>query len=343
MRRSAALVDILAIAMVGAGCGSVGAPSGATTGEPTTPPSASPSDPQLPTAGPPSPAALPAGVVAEIVVGKGPGYADVAGGSIWVGNHRGDSISRIDPTTNTVTATIPVPGEPTGLTAGFGSVWTYVIGTSPGVRRVDVITEKVVGSIPIDAIGGSYTGLAEGAGAMWIAPEGGRLYRIDPIENTAEDVAGLDTDCPGSLAFADGSLWHLPLCGAPVVLRIDPADGTVVAKVAVPERSHAVWAGLDRIWTVSTWGDLAEVDPATNKAVRSKSIGQAAEQLRTGLGAIWVRVDDRTLVAVDPADLSVRAQYALPFAQIPGGGLTISDDAAWAVNFAAGTVWRIEP
>ncbi len=241
-----------------------------------------------------------------------------------------------------MTATVPVPGEPTGVTAGFGSVWTFVPG-GRAIKRVDMATEKVVATIPVEAPGGSITGFVEAAGSMWLAPEGGRLIRIDPDDNTATDVRGLDTDCPGSLAVADGSLWHVPLCGAPVVLRIDPADGKVVAKVNVPEASHAVWFGLDRLWAVSAWGELAEIDPATNKMIRSETIGLAAEQVRTGLGAVWVRVDDQTLVGVDPVDLSIRATYELPSAQIPGGGIAISDDAVWAVNFAAGTVWRIQP
>ena len=128
-----------------------------------------------------------------------------------------------------------------------------------------------------------------------------------------------------------------------MVLRIDPGTFKVLAKVDVPDASHAVWAGLDRLWTVSAWGELAEIDTATNKVVRSESVGLAAEQVKTGLGAVWVRIDDKTLVAVDPADLSVRDTYRLPAAQIPGGGFAISDDAVWAMNFTAGTVSKIEP
>ena len=285
---------------------------------------------------------LPTGVVAEIRVGEGPGYAAVAAGSVWVGNHRSDSISRIDPLTDSVTATVSVPGLPTGITAGFGSIWTFTV-DDRAVQRVDIATEKVVATIPVDAPAGSITGFVEAEGAMWLAPEGGRLIRIDPKDNTATDVLGLDTDCPGSLAAAEGSLWHVPLCGAPVVLRIDPADAKVVAKIEVPDASHAVWGGLDRVWAVSRWGDLAEIDPAANKMIRSESVGLAAEQVQTGLGAVWVRVDDRTLVAIEPRDLSIRATYALPPAQIPGGGIAVSDDAVWAANFTAGTVWRIQP
>lgn len=346
MSRSLVTVVVFVAALWTAGCSAPAAApqaSSRASASAATSPSAPPATPAAAVPATPAPSVLPDGIVAEIPVGEGPGYADVVDGSVWVGNHRSDTVMRIDPATNTVAATVAVPGEPTGITAGFGSIWTYVIGSNPGVRRIDVATEEVIASIPIDAPGGSYTGFVAGAGSMWVAPEGGRLYRIDPSDNTATDVRGLDTDCPGSLAFADGSLWHVPLCGAPVVLRIDPDSGEVITKVEVPDASHAVWAGLDRVWTVSAWGDLAEIDPGKNELVRSKSIGLAAEQLRTGLDAVWVRVDDRTLVSVDPSDLSIRDTYELPAAQIPGGGVTVSEDAVWAVNFQAGTVWRIEP
>lgn len=343
-RSTSGALAILIVTVGVAACGPGGVGQGTSSGSNTSAPSPT-SEPTLAsTPAPTVPAAssFPDGVVAEIRVGEGPGYADVADGSVWVGNHRGKSISRIDPATNAIVATIPVPRDPTGVTAGFGSIWTFTFDPT-AVTRVDIATEEVVATIPIDAPGGSITGFAVGAGAMWLAPEGGRLFRIDPDDNTATDVAGLDTDCPGSLAFADGSLWHVPFCGAPVVLRIDPASGKVLAKVEVLEDAHALWAGLDRVWAVTGWGELVEIDPATDRMVQSKSVGLAAEQVRTGLGAVWVRVDDRTLVAVDPGDLSVRASYTLPAAQIPGGGIAITDDAVWAMNFTAGTVWRIEP
>ena len=342
-RSAAATLAVVVVASVAVGCAPSAAPAASVASSPTG--GASPSS--QPTATPPpKPTAaatpLPDGVVAEIRVGDGPGYADVVEGAVWVGNHRGNSLSKIDPATNAVATTVDVARDPTGVTAGFGSIWTFTFDPT-AVTRVDIATEEVIATIPIDAPGGSITGLVEAAGSMWIAPEGGRLFRIDPDDNTATDVRGLDTDCPGSLAFAEGSLWHVPFCGAPVVLRIDPADGKVNTKIEVPEDTHAIWAGLDRLWAVTGWGELTEIDPATNKVIRSKSVGLAAEQVRTGLALVWVRVDDRTLVGVDPADLSIRHDYRLPAAQIPGGGIAFSEDAVWAMNFTAGTVWRIEP
>src|SRR5688572_4426548 len=105
MARSNAAAAALVIAL--AGCSATGGGSPAASPSPTQTAPASPSRaPATPAPATPVPSVLPAGVVAEIAVGEGPGYADVAGGSVWVGNHRSDSISRIDPATNSVIATV---------------------------------------------------------------------------------------------------------------------------------------------------------------------------------------------------------------------------------------------
>jgi YVTN family beta-propeller protein len=65
-------------------------------------------------------------VVATIPVGADPFGIAVGEGSVWVANRRGFSISRIDPSTNKVVAAIPVGNRPQGVTAGAGAVWVAV-------------------------------------------------------------------------------------------------------------------------------------------------------------------------------------------------------------------------
>jgi YVTN family beta-propeller protein len=47
-------------------------------------------------------------------------------GGVWVANAYAHRIVRIDPKTNRITATIPIAGEPHGITVGGGSVWVSV-------------------------------------------------------------------------------------------------------------------------------------------------------------------------------------------------------------------------
>ena len=72
-----------------------------------------------------------------IAVGSSPMSLVAGGGSIWVANHDDGTVSRIDPRTNRVAATIRVGGQPWGLAYGAGSLWVGNDEES-SVARVDV-------------------------------------------------------------------------------------------------------------------------------------------------------------------------------------------------------------
>ena len=71
--------------------------------------------------GPGQPATL-----THIPVGDGPVDVAVGEGAVWVANSLGRSVSRIDPETNDVEASIAVGNEPRRLTTGNGRVWVTV-------------------------------------------------------------------------------------------------------------------------------------------------------------------------------------------------------------------------
>jgi YVTN family beta-propeller protein len=72
-------------------------------------------------------------VLARIRVGAGPAALAVGAGSLWVASSADGTVSRIDPRTDQVTATVSVTGAPTSLTITGSSVWT-------GVRQTAVTT-----------------------------------------------------------------------------------------------------------------------------------------------------------------------------------------------------------
>ena len=71
----------------------------------------------------------------HIPVGDGPVDVAVGEGAVWVANSLGRSVSRIDPETNDVEATIAVGNEPRRLTTGNGRVWFTV--RAPGEQAVE--------------------------------------------------------------------------------------------------------------------------------------------------------------------------------------------------------------
>jgi YVTN family beta-propeller protein len=68
-----------------------------------------------------------------IKVGRGPAALAVGPGSVWVAAQDSGTVSRIDPRTDRVTATVSVAGAPTSLTITGSRLWT-------GVRQTVVTT-----------------------------------------------------------------------------------------------------------------------------------------------------------------------------------------------------------
>jgi YVTN family beta-propeller protein len=64
--------------------------------------------------------------VTPIPVGEGPVDVAFGEGALWVANSLDHSVSRIDPGTNEVVATIDIGAEPVHLAAGEGAVWVTV-------------------------------------------------------------------------------------------------------------------------------------------------------------------------------------------------------------------------
>ena len=87
-------------------------------------------------------------------------------------NHHGGTVSRIDPATNKVVATIPVgnagPSGPHQVGLGLGSVWVGVPNTS-SVYRIDPSTNKVQAKIDIPAVASPCSGFAFGEKAVWMS------------------------------------------------------------------------------------------------------------------------------------------------------------------------------
>src|SRR5205823_12926099 len=111
-------------------------------------------------------------VTETIPVGPQPEGIAVSPGAVWVANRGDPSVSRIDPTTNRVVATIPVGpasaccSDHMAVTAGRGAVWVTVPSLS-AVVRIDPVTNSVAATIRLS---GQPCALVVGhARAVWAA------------------------------------------------------------------------------------------------------------------------------------------------------------------------------
>lgn len=210
---------------------------------------------------------VPLAIVATLTTGKGPFGVGPVDGAVWIGNHHGGSVSRIDPSTGAVVATVPIgndgPSGPQGLAVGLGSVWVGV----PNVRavfRIDAASNAVIARIASPAGTLPCGGVAIGATAVWMTScsELATMLRIDPATNT---VAGT-VDLRG---YGDDPIL---IDGYPWLVVESPTKGP---------------------------GRLVRVDPATNRIDRIISLGQAfaSGNLVLAAGSVWVtdRDNDRVL------------------------------------------------
>lgn len=221
---------------------------------PTSTPVAAPSPP-IPT---PSPTPLlPAvgSIVAAIPVGQQPGAMAAGGGSIWVTAPVDGAVWRIDPSTDSVVATIAV-GEPGELSVGAiaaddMSVW---VGTDGGMTlaRIDPTTNRVVASIALDSRIGDVMRI--GHGAVWVQSlEENRVLRIDIASNTVG--ASISVETPDDIAITANAVWvvHAARDGGSELVRVDPVTNTVVATVPVAAQpATALVSANETLWVVTS-------------------------------------------------------------------------------------------
>ncbi len=115
----------------------------------------------------------------------------------WVSNGPKNTVHRMDPKTNTVTAVISVGKKPcSGLAAGFGSVWVPNCGDK-NVSRIDTKTNTVIATIAA-APSASEGGIAASPQAVWLVTDAkGVLSRIDPATNVVTAEVTVPADSAG--------------------------------------------------------------------------------------------------------------------------------------------------
>ena len=185
------------------------------------------------------------GVAPPIVVGDGVqaiAYQDGNPGSLWVTNDLNDTVTRIDPASGGIVATIDLHHQPTSLAVSGGDVW--VGGADMTLTHIDAQTAKVAGTIVLRAVP---TAVAAGGGAVWIASApANTVTHLDAASGAVVTTIAVDSG-PQSVAVGDGAVW-VATSGAQVVDRIDPAGDTVTARIRVSGAPHGVVAVGGGAW-----------------------------------------------------------------------------------------------
>ena len=200
-------------------------------------------------------------VQARVDVGYQPQWLHAAFGAMWSSNHHGASLSRIDPTTNSVVATVP---------AG-----------APGVFR----------SGP--------QGLTDDGTNLYVVSSNQQaLQAVDPTTNTTTTFGPIDDVGCGPLAAIAGVVWSVDACsGAFYELSTDGVEKDVVPSAAgapggITTRSGELWISDDRTFNPDTFQGsdavLEQLDPISGEVLRTVPIGGDALDIVSGFGDLWV-------------------------------------------------------
>jgi YVTN family beta-propeller protein len=276
-------------------------------------------------------------------------------GSVWTANTVSGTLSRVDPTTGTVTSTVRLanPGRPTdqfgpwNIATGAGSVWVASMGLDAAgsaidgaVVRIDPQTERAVATI---SVGRFPAAIAADDDAVWVANQLDRtVARIDPRTNQWVATIPVGTQ-PNSLAVGAGSAWVAD-SGDGTLSRVDPATNRVAATVKVAGHLLAVAFGDGAVWvtgteadpnspaTVATTGSAVyRIDPASMQVTGQTAIGDLPTGVAVADGKVWVAEGGTVLLEeVDAATLHV------------DGAVTIGT-TSWDVATTRDSLWVTQP
>ncbi len=183
-----------------------------------------------------------------------------AGGSIWTTS--GGWIERFTPTGHFITS-IRVPGGPTAVVQGGGSLWTATSTNAGLLWKIDPRRNRVIARI---ALAGPPWEIGYAYGLVWVlinysSDSGGQLVEVEPHSGAV--VAILNVPTYSLVDFAGNLVWAET---ANQLTAIDPNTGAPVAQFAFPRMmgtvvaDGAVWA-INYVRGSARICQLNEVDP----------------------------------------------------------------------------------
>lgn len=277
---------------------------------------------------------------ATIHIAKTADWVAVSEDAVWVGSTGPNAVSQIDPRTNTLVATVHVPGEPcAGLAVGHGSLWVPLCAHPNSLVRVDLATREV--SV-VPGVGPAMRegGITSSPDAVWlIVDRKATLVRIDPRTGEVRQRIHVPRGSYNPL-YGAGHIWVSRADGAEVTV-IDAESGDVTAKLPSGPKPRFLTFGAGAVWTLNQGdGSLTRIDAPTRRVIQTTALrtpGRGGD-IAFGRDMVWTTVAKTPLSIVDGHTGLLRCQWTGP----GGDSLGIGHDAIWLTNYDAGTISRIE-
>jgi YVTN family beta-propeller protein len=171
------------------------------------------------------------------------GILTVGAGSVWVAF--GDSsVSRIDPASGHVEATMYAGNTPSAIAFGIRSIWVTNQSDS-SLTRINPATNDKMFEADED-VGLRPSGAVVGGDAVWVTDTGDdHVSRFDPGSGSATSIPVGDE--PTGIAYGAGSVW-VTNSGDGTVSRIDPLTRKVVETIRVGNSPSGIAVGDGYVW-----------------------------------------------------------------------------------------------
>jgi streptogramin lyase len=275
-----------------------------------------------------------------------------------------NTLIRVDPASNTISAVINVGKFPGGVATAGNSVWVYNLAdhtvSEIDARTNDIVNTAEVSTVPLDAGPGTGPALAADADGAWVIgrrdEDGSHVLTRVLSGGRGMHEYRLNAELE-AIAVGDRAVWILGHNGRwDVIFRVDARSGVVTRRTRMPDglvgraasaaerrassgRVDSLAVGGGFVWASATGaGTLYRVDPTTAD-VQVRDLGMVTLRPVFGFGRVWMCVDG-TMKAIDPKTLrESRLGTGLGGEReyVPGFG------SMWRHDESSGTVMRFDP
>ncbi|TMG15319.1 MAG: hypothetical protein E6I01_07725 [Chloroflexi bacterium] len=233
-------------------------------------------------------------MLASITVGARAGTPAIGAGAVWIPNTGDGTVSRVDPASNHVVATIRI-GDAAAfyktVCEPYGSVHSFMV-TTFHIRRCDLPSA-----------------VAAGSDSVWVAKnDTNEIVRVDPAANRISTRVSTGV-VPFGLLVTSAAVW-VTSYDDDAIVRIDPISGRMLTTIRVPGRGPTGVAEADgALWVANSRnGSVSRIDPVSNQVTatismtcRSQCLGGAVPlALASVANQIWIRNEgDGTVARID--------------------------------------------
>jgi hypothetical protein len=280
-------------------------------------------------------------VVATILIEGHPDVAVAGEGAVWVLDRAYNIVFRVDPVTNRVATSIPLPaGNSEALAVGAGAVWVGVTGRidlseqAPGqeeeimppamVVQIDPKTNRFDEQFPVQPVGR----LQISGSTLWVLSRAVidtplQVINLDTKQGLAVPLYNAPAWLPiDAIAVDPGNLWLLSAAYGKIFHGTP--NGRINSLIDLGQRQPTGYADLlltrSGLWAATPWGTVLQIDPRTNHIDATIDLNVPLTRLIAGGGSVWAfSQQNATLFRIDPASKTVTTQVATGSLMQPTG------------------------